>query len=172
MLTPICPHTLSFRPMVLSDSMMLKVCIPKNSRSTAYASFDGKHRVELRRGDCVQIEAGRYPFPTVVGEHGAGGEWFESVRRALRWNTRGAVQGSFTASRSNPSQKGGTELDPVSEYARHLQEDDGAEDEDEALEDEDWDINPDPVYPHAHMDSGLGASEVSSDCQSPASKPT
>ena len=97
LLTPICPHTLSFRPMVLSDSLLLKVCIPKISRSTAYASFDGKGRIELRRGDCVQVEAGRYPFPTVVGEGGTGGEWFESVRRALRWNTRGAVQKGFNA---------------------------------------------------------------------------
>ncbi|KAL8626360.1 hypothetical protein Q9189_007942, partial [Teloschistes chrysophthalmus] len=95
LLTPICPHTLSFRPMVLSDSLLLKLTVPRSSRSTAYASFDGKGRVELRRGDYVQVEAGRYPFPTVVGEGGTGGEWFESVRRALRWNNRGAVQKGF-----------------------------------------------------------------------------
>ncbi|KAL8696614.1 MAG: hypothetical protein Q9201_007571, partial [Fulgogasparrea decipioides] len=95
LLTPICPHTLSFRPMVLSDTLLLKICVPRASRSTAYASFDGKGRVELRRGDYVQVEAGRYPFPTVVGEGGTGGEWFESVRRALRWNNRGAVQKGF-----------------------------------------------------------------------------
>ncbi|KAI4240050.1 MAG: hypothetical protein LQ352_007728, partial [Teloschistes flavicans] len=95
LLTPICPHTLSFRPMVLSDSLLLKLMVPRSSRSTAYASFDGKGRVELRHGDYVQVEAGRYPFPTVVGEGGTGGEWFESVRRALRWNNRGAVQKGF-----------------------------------------------------------------------------
>ncbi|KAL8801820.1 MAG: hypothetical protein Q9223_006868, partial [Gallowayella weberi] len=72
LLTPICPHTLSFRPMVLSDTLLLKICVPRSSRSTAYASFDGKGRVELRRGDYVQVEAGRYPFPTVVGEGGTG----------------------------------------------------------------------------------------------------
>ncbi|KAL8824653.1 MAG: hypothetical protein Q9170_008088, partial [Blastenia crenularia] len=59
LLTPICPHTLSFRPMVLSDSLLLKICVPRSSRSTAYASFDGKGRVELKRGDYVQVEAGR-----------------------------------------------------------------------------------------------------------------
>ncbi|KAL8945811.1 MAG: hypothetical protein Q9222_007702, partial [Ikaeria aurantiellina] len=74
LLTPICPHTLSFRPMVLSDTLLLKICVPRSSRSTAYASFDGKGRVELRRGDYVQVEAGKYPFPTVVGESGTGGE--------------------------------------------------------------------------------------------------
>lgn len=89
LLTPICPHTLSFRPMVLSDSVSLKIAVPLHSRSTAYCSFDGKSRTELRQGDYVTVEASQYPFPTVVSGQG---EWFDSVRRALRWNTRGAVQ--------------------------------------------------------------------------------
>ena len=159
-LSPICPHTLSFRPMVLSDTLMLKVCIPKNSRSTAYASFDGKHRVELRRGDCVQVEAGRYPFPTVVGPHGAGGEWFDSVRKALRWNTRGAVQKSFYSSKTKTGQEKPStvpEDDPVAAY------DDDEEEEDE---DEEWDINPsESIEVHSAVDSGIGASEA--DCSSP-----
>lgn len=49
LITPICPHTLSFRPMQLPDSMELRVCVPYNSRSTAWASFDGRGRVELKR---------------------------------------------------------------------------------------------------------------------------
>lgn len=49
LLTPICPHTLSFRPMLLPDSMELRICVPYNSRSTAWASFDGRGRVELKR---------------------------------------------------------------------------------------------------------------------------
>lgn len=92
LLTPICPHTLSFRPMVLSDSLLLRIAVPNTSRSTAYCSFDGKGRVELRQGDYVTVEASQYPFPTVVSENG---EWFTSVQRALRWNTRGAVQKSW-----------------------------------------------------------------------------
>ncbi|CAG8793203.1 16624_t:CDS:2, partial [Racocetra fulgida] len=35
LITPICPHTLSFRPMLLPDSMELRICVPYNSRSTA-----------------------------------------------------------------------------------------------------------------------------------------
>lgn len=92
LLTPICPHTLSFRPMVLSDSHLLRIAVPHASRSTAYCSFDGKGRVELRQGDYVTVEASQYPFPTVVSDSG---EWFTSVQRALRWNTRGAVQKSW-----------------------------------------------------------------------------
>lgn len=89
LLTPICPHTLSFRPMVLSDTQLLRIAVPPNSRSTAYCSFDGKGRIELKQGDYVTLEASQYPFPTVMS---GGNEWVESVQRALRWNVRGATQ--------------------------------------------------------------------------------
>lgn len=49
LITPICPHTLSFRPMLLPDSMELRICVPYHSRATAWASFDGRGRVELKR---------------------------------------------------------------------------------------------------------------------------
>jgi NAD+ kinase len=126
LLTPICPHTLSFRPMVLSDSHLLRIAVPNASRSTAYCSFDGKGRVELRQGDYVTVEASQYPFPTVVADSG---EWFTSVQRALRWNTRGAIQKSWG----------------------------GGADGDAELEDEQWDIDTD-AGPNG-TDSGLGPSE-------------
>ena len=145
-LAPICPHTLSFRPMVLSDSMLLRVCVPKGSRSTAYASFDGKGRVELRKGDCIQVEAGRYPFPTVVGEQGAGGEWFESVRRALRWNTRGAVQKAFSNKVTGVvvAKEDSEEEEMVKDV---LTEGPGDEEDEEEQEEEEWDIDIDPPPP-------------------------
>lgn len=160
LLTPICPHTLSFRPMVLSDSLLLKVCVPPTSRSTAYASFDGKGRIELRRGDCVQVEAGRYPFPTVVGEGGTGGEWFESVRRALRWNTRGAVQMGFGAKRKTE--------EGLEEEEDNEAEEEGNGAELDLEEEEKWDIDADSeeVF-RAASDSGFGPSEESSVCASP-----
>ncbi|KAF4201833.1 hypothetical protein CNMCM8927_000985 [Aspergillus lentulus] len=128
LLTPICPHTLSFRPMVLSDSLLLRIAVPTGSRSSAYCSFDGKGRVELRQGDYVTVEASQYPFPTVVS---GSGEWFESIQRALRWNTRGAVQKSWNR--------------------------DGTDDISADEEEEDWDIDTDAGL--VGTDSGLGPSE-------------
>lgn len=164
LLTPICPHTLSFRPMVLSDTLLLKICVPRSSRSTAYASFDGKGRVELRRGDYVQVEAGRYPFPTVVGEGGTGGEWFESVRRALRWNNRGAVQKGFNGA----GDRTGVESFVAGEDGAEGQgEDEGegeAGGEEEEEEEEAWDIDADPidVGSRGGTDSGIGDSAAGS----------
>lgn len=128
LLTPICPHTLSFRPMVLSDSHLLRIAVPNSSRSTAYCSFDGKGRVELRQGDYVTVEASQYPFPTVVSNNN---EWFTSVQRALRWNTRGAIQKNWD---------GG---DADGEYGDN--------------EDEQWDIDTDAGL--VGTDSGIGPSE-------------
>ncbi|ODH13637.1 hypothetical protein ACO22_07059 [Paracoccidioides brasiliensis] len=135
LLTPICPHTLSFRPMVLSDAMLLRIAVPTASRSTAYCSFDGKGRIELCQGDYVTVEASQYPFPTVVA---GAGEWFESVRRALRWNVRGAVQRGWNCDTEGQSTAP------------------SAEDEEE----EHWDIDPDTTTPlGTGTDSGLGPSE-------------
>ncbi|CZR50973.1 probable UTR1 protein, associated with ferric reductase activity [Phialocephala subalpina] len=108
LLTPICPHTLSFRPMVLADTMLLRVSIPRNSRATAYCSFDGKNRVELRQGDHITIAASQYPFPTVMKSPT---EWFDSVSTSLRWNTRGAAQKGWDGLEENKANETEWDID-------------------------------------------------------------
>jgi NAD+ kinase len=71
--------------MLLPDSTVLRVCVPRTSRATAYISFDGRNRVELRKGDYVEIQASRFPFPTVAKEEG---EWVDTVCRTFQWNQR------------------------------------------------------------------------------------
>ncbi|EGW31717.1 uncharacterized protein SPAPADRAFT_62318 [Spathaspora passalidarum NRRL Y-27907] len=83
--TPICPHTLSFRPILLPDGMFLKVKVPDTSRATAWASFDGKVRTELKKGFYVTIQASPFPFPTVTSSKT---EYIDSVSRNLHWNVR------------------------------------------------------------------------------------
>ena len=87
LLTPICAHSLSFRPMMLPDSIELRIQVPKDSRSTAWASFDGRHRVELRRGDCISVKMSRFSMACVCLEDQSS-DWFESLRRCLHWNQR------------------------------------------------------------------------------------
>ncbi|KAJ2157240.1 hypothetical protein GGF46_004648 [Coemansia sp. RSA 552] len=88
LVTPICAHTLSFRPMLLPDSMVLRVVLPPDSRNTAWASFDGRHRIELRRGDHIQITASKYPLPTVCASQSQTQDWMSSLSRCLNWNER------------------------------------------------------------------------------------
>lgn len=87
LITPICPHTLSFRPMLVPDSLELRIAVPHNSRSTAWASFDGRGRVEIARGDHIKITASPFPFLSVLPEDKYG-SWFDSVSRTLNWNQR------------------------------------------------------------------------------------
>ncbi|KAF2272498.1 NAD kinase [Westerdykella ornata] len=110
LLTPICPHTLSFRPMLLTDSMLLRVAVPRNSRATAYCAFDGKGRVELRQGDHVTIAASQYPFMSVLSQPT---EWFDSISRTLRWNNRGAQQKAWDgdAKEGEDEDDGGFDID-------------------------------------------------------------
>ncbi|RDY00222.1 NAD kinase 2, chloroplastic [Mucuna pruriens] len=85
--TPICPHSLSFRPVILPDSAQLELKIPEDARSNAWVSFDGKRRQQLSRGDSVLISMSRHPLPT-VNKFDQTGDWFHSLIRCLNWNER------------------------------------------------------------------------------------
>lgn len=85
LLTAICAHSLSFRPLVLPDSIVLRVGVPFDARQGAWAAFDGRERVRLGRGDYVSIRAGRWPFSGVEGE----GMWEGGLKGGLGWNCRG-----------------------------------------------------------------------------------
>ncbi|OLL27030.1 putative kinase [Neolecta irregularis DAH-3] len=66
LISPICPHSLSFRPLLVPDSMTLRICVPQDARSTAWCSFDGRNRIELKQGDYIAVSASRFPFPTCL----------------------------------------------------------------------------------------------------------
>eukprot|EP00177_Eucheuma_denticulatum_P004984 GFKZ01009072.1.p1 GENE.GFKZ01009072.1~~GFKZ01009072.1.p1 ORF type:complete len:734 (-),score=90.97 GFKZ01009072.1:245-2446(-) len=91
--TPICPHSLSFRPIVFPDSAKLQIQISEDARSHAWASFDGKWRQQLRRGDSLLVEMNLYPVPT-VNKTDHTGDWFGSLDRAFNFNSR-AMQKSL-----------------------------------------------------------------------------
>lgn len=86
LISPICPHTLSFRPLVVPDSMALHLGVPYDSRSSAFASFDGKTRVELGRGDVLAINISRFPFPKVLPPTSTAISWVQQLSRTLNWN--------------------------------------------------------------------------------------
>lgn len=58
MLTPICPHTLNQRSIVLSPDDVIEIEIPEGKEGqvqTVEASFDGTHTIVLSTGDRVRI---------------------------------------------------------------------------------------------------------------------
>ncbi|KAF1826893.1 ATP-NAD kinase [Dissoconium aciculare CBS 342.82] len=88
LVTAIAPHTLSFRPIILPDTIVLRVGVPYDGRASCWASFDGKERSELCPGDYVTISASRFPFPSVLPLDRRSEDWVESISRTLNWNNR------------------------------------------------------------------------------------
>lgn len=88
LVTSICAHTLSFRPIILPDTIVLRIGVPYDARTGSWASFDGRERVELRPGDYVTISASRFPFASVQPSGRRSEDWVNSISGKLGWNTR------------------------------------------------------------------------------------
>ena len=55
LMTPIFPHTLSFRQMLFPDSAILRIEVSANSRCPAVVSFDGQYTETLNQGDAILV---------------------------------------------------------------------------------------------------------------------
>lgn len=88
LVTAICAHTLSVRPIILPDTIVLRLGVPYDARTSSWSSFDGRERVELRPGDYVTISASRYPFANVMQQGRRSEDWVNSISGKLGWNTR------------------------------------------------------------------------------------
>ena len=84
-LTPICPHTLSNRSLILPQTATIEVEVVSPKPATIF-SADGRVVTELATGDHLKIRRGR---PTVRLMHLAGSSFCETLRRKLHW--RGAT---------------------------------------------------------------------------------
>ncbi|XP_062014891.1 NAD(H) kinase 1 isoform X1 [Rosa rugosa] len=85
--TPICPHSLSFRPLILPEYVTLRVQVPFNSRSHAWASFDGKDRKRLAAGDALVCSMATWPVPTAC-QVDSTSDFLTSIHDGLHWNLR------------------------------------------------------------------------------------
>ncbi|XP_036599328.1 NAD kinase isoform X2 [Trichosurus vulpecula] len=94
MITPICPHSLSFRPIVVPAGVELKITLSPEARNTAWVSFDGRKRQEICHGDSISITTSCYPLPSICFRDPVS-DWFESLAECLHWNVR-KKQNHFT----------------------------------------------------------------------------
>lgn len=87
MITPICPHSLSFRPIVVPAGVELKIKLSPDARNTAWVSFDGRKRQEICHGDSITITTSCFPVPSICFRDPVT-DWFESLATCLHWNVR------------------------------------------------------------------------------------
>lgn len=80
-LTPICPHTLSNRSLILNHNARIEVRV-LTPRPTAILSADGEGITELVAGDHVLVRRSRH---TIRLMHLEGSSFFEALRSKLHW---------------------------------------------------------------------------------------
>ena len=79
--TPICPHTLTQRPLVLPDSAQLTIEV-RPREGGAQLTVDGQVGVRLEGGDLVQLEVSAHPAHFVVSPFRSR---FDVLRIKLGW---------------------------------------------------------------------------------------
>jgi NAD+ kinase len=81
-LVPICPHTLSNRPLVISASSAVEIMVAADDVERTGISCDGQSDLGLTQGARLSIE--RYPRPIRV-IHPPQYRYFDLLRAKLRW---------------------------------------------------------------------------------------
>lgn len=79
-LAPICPHTLTNRPIVAGNESL--VCVRLNQAHGARVHFDGQNTFDLRRGDTVQIQQSDTQAQLL---HPKDHSFFDTLRKKLHW---------------------------------------------------------------------------------------
>ncbi len=80
-LVPICPHTLSNRPIAVSDRSRIEITL--KTAVDALLHFDGQPQVELQEGDKVIVRRADHPIRFV---HPPGYSYFAMLREKLHWS--------------------------------------------------------------------------------------
>ncbi|KAJ1491031.1 ATP-NAD kinase-like domain-containing protein, partial [Baffinella frigidus] len=104
LLTPICPQTLSFRPIVFPDSVTLRLQVPDNATEVGWCSFDGRNAMALQKNWSVTVVSSKWPIP-IMKPADVENDWFQGVMDSLNWNVRkaqGALDKGFERSRPFP----------------------------------------------------------------------
>ena len=80
-LVPICPHTLSNRPVTVSDSSFIEITLKR--AVDARLHFDGRPQCDLREGDRVTIHRAEH---TITFVHPPGYSYYAMLREKLHWS--------------------------------------------------------------------------------------
>ena len=82
LMTPICPFTLTIRPLIIPDSSSIKIRLGKKS-SDIMLTFDGQVGLEINEEDTIIIRKSLYPVKMITLP---GQQYFDVLKAKLRWS--------------------------------------------------------------------------------------
>jgi NAD+ kinase len=83
-MTPICPHTLTNRPLILPEDVSIKLKLEKGS-SDMMLTFDGQVGLEINVRDEILVEKAQQPINIM---RIPGLQYFDILKAKLRWSGR------------------------------------------------------------------------------------
>ena len=84
LLTPICPHTLTNRPLILPLNSRVTIKVPEFDGNKLYAHVDGQVSVDLTTGDTIQITESKNKVKFAKSPSKT---YFDILRSKLNWGT-------------------------------------------------------------------------------------
>ncbi len=84
-ITPICPHTLTNRPIVVPDDSIISITVISTFDEMVYLTLDGQVGFELQEGDSVEV---RRALKTTALVMSRSRDYFEILRTKLKWGER------------------------------------------------------------------------------------
>jgi NAD+ kinase len=83
-ITPICPHALTNRPLVVPDSVTIQITLESESPDV-YCTMDGQVGLPLKAGDRLRVRRSGATLPLIVPHPR---NYFDVLRKKLRWGAR------------------------------------------------------------------------------------
>lgn len=86
-LTPICPHSLSFRPIILPKTAKITIVLPEEARTGAWVTIDGQMRFRMEKNEKLVIRDSDNSVPFVTNlDKNEDTTWVKKMSQNLQWN--------------------------------------------------------------------------------------
>ncbi len=83
-LSPICPHTLALRPLIVSSKDTINIWV-ETDHHEVILTMDGQENIRLELGDLVQVKKAREGLKLIVPEKKS---YYQMLRTKLKWGGR------------------------------------------------------------------------------------
>jgi NAD+ kinase len=83
-LTPICPHTLTNRPIVLPDDFTIEIILRSESEDV-FLTLDGQVGFSLRKNDAIEVKKSEFTTKLLMP---CERDYFQVLRTKLKWGER------------------------------------------------------------------------------------